>query len=156
MWFRRSTTNVAIERLEETVRAVVEKVLVNATTDTNAAIRDLGTAVKLKQEIETLKIEKGRKEEEFARKEREVEHKVGLERKRQEFEVASAKREAILSVREENLKADRSRFEEQMKFHTDRMTQEVGYLKELVADMSKRLPSAEFLVEASIPKRRGR
>lgn len=119
------------------------------------SVTDLTEKVKtLRTEIETLKIEKGRREEEFARREREIEHKVGLERKRQEFELDAGKKEATLKVREENLKADRARFEEQMKFHEDRFTAEVGYLKEMLAEVMKRLPSAEFTADLTPAKRR--
>jgi hypothetical protein len=52
-------------------------------------------------------------------------------------------------VREENLAADRKRFEEQMKFQNDRFTQEVGYLKDMLGQMMKRLPSAEIVAEFS-------
>lgn len=95
---------------------------------------------RLMREVETLKIEKARQEEEQNRREREVEHKVGLERKRQEFEVEQAKREALVAVREENLEADRNRFEEQMKFTASRFEDEVGYLKEIMTEIMRRLP----------------
>ena len=58
-----------------------------------AALREADTNIsaaketaELRRDIEQLKIEKARREEESAAKEREIEHKVGLERKRQEFE----------------------------------------------------------------------
>jgi len=118
-------------------------------------VADLSTRVKeLREQCEKLEIETGRKQEEFARKEREVEHKIGLERKRQEFELESGKKDAVLKVREENLAADQKRFEEQMKFHDDRFTAEVGYLKEMLADVVKRLPSAEFTADLTPAKRR--
>lgn len=121
------------------VLKALEEILKKAIEPTEEAMRRYPTLTALKEEIETLKIEKGRREEEFQRREREVEHKVGLERKRQEFEVSSAKREATLSVREENLKADRARFEEQMKFHDKRFTEEVGYLKGMLEQVLGRL-----------------
>lgn len=112
------------------------------------SVADLADKVKsLRAEVEALETSKARKEEEFARKEREIEHKVGLERKRQEFELASGKREATLTVREENLAADRKRFEEQMKFQSDRFASEVGYLKDMLGQIIKRLPSAEFTAD---------
>lgn len=121
------------------------------------SVADLSDRVKeLRGEVETLTIEKGRKEEEFSRKEREVEHKVGLERKRQEQELTLAKRESTVSVREENLKADRDRFESQMKFQEERFTKEVGYLKEMLGDIVQRLPSAEFTADLSPVQRRKR
>ncbi|KKK93068.1 hypothetical protein LCGC14_2696590, partial [marine sediment metagenome] len=85
--------------------------------------------------------------EDRAKKDREIEHKVGLERTRQKFEGEQAKREAIVTVREENLTADRTRFEEQMKFQQDRFTEEVKYLKEMVGQVLKRLPTAEIIAE---------
>lgn len=120
------------------------------------SISDLTTRVKaLRGEVETLEIAKGRKEEEFARKEREVEHKVGLERKRQEQELTLAKRESTVTVREENLKADRGRFEDQMKFQEERFTKEVGYLKEMLGEIVQRLPTAEFTADLT-PRARKR
>lgn len=105
------------------------------------SVAELHTKIhELKDEIEKLTIEKDRKQEEFDRREREVEHKVGLERKRQEFEVEAGKRDAVLKVREENLAADRKRFEEQMKFHEERFTAEVGYLKDMIGQVMARLP----------------
>ena len=66
---------------------------------------------------------------------------VGLERKRQEFEINQARRETPVAVREENLDADRKRFETQMAFTTERFASEVGYLKELMGEVLDRLPT---------------
>lgn len=137
--------------VETTITRAVETVVYKALGKAENAIALAGDLMKLREELETLKIEKGRKEEEFKTKEREIEHKVGLERKRQEFEREQAKREASVSIREENLKADRKRFEEQLKFHEDRFTSEVGYLKDILGDVLKRLPSEEI---TTIRKRR--
>lgn len=109
-----------------------------------------------RKELETLKIEKARREEEFEKREREIEHKVGLERTRQEFEMEQAKREATVTVREENLSADRKRFEEQMKFQEERFTKEVGYLKEMLEAIVQRLPSAEFTADVTPARNRKR
>lgn len=105
----------------------------------------------LRENIETLKIEKARKQEEYDRREREVEHKVGLERKRQEFESEATKREVRLEVREENLDADRKRFEEQMKFERERLEKQVDALNSLVEKLLVRLPSAEIFAEQRRP-----
>ena len=105
---------------------------------------------RLREELETLKIEKGRREEEFAKKERETEHKVGLERKRSDFERESAAKEAALKVREENLKADQQRFSDQLKFHETRFTTEIEGLKNILAEVIKRLPSAEFTADLGV------
>lgn len=131
------------DQLQRALGALVSDITATITQDLQGirSVADLSQRVKeLREKAEKLEIEKGRKEEEFQRREREVEHKVGLDRKRQEFEVASAKREAMLSVREENLAADRKRFEEQISFHEERFTQEVGYLKELMTQIMQRLP----------------
>lgn len=103
--------------------------------------RDVTT---LRTELETMRIEKSRREEEFQRRERDVEHMLGLERRRQEQELTLAKREALITTREEALKADRTRFDEQMKFHETRFTEEVGYLKELMKNVLDRLPDARM------------
>lgn len=147
-WKQESKMNA---KLEQKIEAVVREIVTKALANTEGMLSKLRQAfsleeqiVKLKEELETQKIEKARKDEEFARREREIEHKVGLERKRQEFEIGQAKREASVTIREENLKQDRERFEKQLKFHEDRFTAEVGYLKEMLGDMMKRLPSAEI------------
>lgn len=131
------------------IKDSVKEIVRDALSDAEKVMQRIGELTKLREEIETLKIEKGRREEEYSKRDREIEHKIGLERKRQEFEVAQSKREATVSIREENLKADRDRFESQMKFHDERFTQEVGYLKDMITQMMTRLPSAEILSDTS-------
>lgn len=106
---------------------------------------DIAQVGKLKKEITSLQIERDKKLEDFARREREVEHMIGLERKRQEFEIQQAKRETTTALREENLKADKERFEEQMKFHREALQGEMNRLQELVGQLLRRVPSAEIL-----------
>lgn len=151
---------VDTEKLEKTVTAAVREILGKALSDAESIVGKLKSSfdlakhvTELKEQLETLRIEKARKEEEHAKREREIEHKVGLERKRQEFEIAQAKREATVSVREENLKADRARFEEQLKFHEDRFTKEVNYLKDMMSEMLKRLPTAEIKTNVEVKRR---
>lgn len=95
----------------------------------------------LKKEIVALEISKAKIVEANARDERELRHMIGLEKKRQEFEITQAKSEATLKVREDNLAADKARFEAEMKFQNERFTSEVGYLKELMAQILERLPT---------------
>lgn len=95
----------------------------------------------LKKQIADLEIRRDKITEDHEREKREVKHMVGLERKRQEFEIDQAKRETTVTVREENLAADRKRFEEQMKFTTERFQAEVGYLKDLMGEVLDRLPT---------------
>jgi hypothetical protein len=97
--------------------------------------------VDLKKQIVDLEINKSKLTEEHAREKREVTHMVGLERKRGEFEVERASKQATLVVREENLAHDKAKFEEHLAFMNDRFGQEVGYLKELMSEMLGRLPT---------------
>lgn len=136
------------DAIEKALRKTVSDILNRALGDVETSLGrlkesfDLGKKIReLQESIEALTIERDRKEEEFARKEREVEHKIGLERKRQEFEIEAAKREATLSIREENLAADRKRFEDQMGFHEKRFTEEVTYLKDMIGQVMERLPN---------------
>jgi hypothetical protein len=106
--------------------------------------RDLHDEVlKLREEKEQLLISKSRVKEEQERKEREVRHEVGLLRKQVDAEQEIAVQQAKIEIREQNLKADRDRFEEQMQFTTDRFEREVGYLREIAKELMKRLPTVE-------------
>lgn len=98
--------------------------------------------VVLKRSIADLKADESRITEKYERERREVEHMVGLERKRQEFEIDQAKREATVQVREDAISAEKERFEEQMKFITDRLSKEVAYLKDdILKAVLDRLPT---------------
>jgi hypothetical protein len=106
------------------------------------------TVLSLKKQITDLEISKAKIVEDNARREREVTHMVGLERKRQEFEAEQAKigieqarKEAVLEVRTENLKVEREAFAKEMKFREERFTKEVGYLKDLMGQVLERLPT---------------
>jgi hypothetical protein len=122
------------------------------------ALAELTTAreavEKLRKEVTNLKIEKSHLDESNARERRETEHMVGLERKRQEFEIDQSKREAVVAVREENLEADRKRFEEQMKFIMTRFETEVASQKELMGDILKRLPTVTWRAMDTRTRRR--
>lgn len=106
----------------------------------------------LKVEIEELKISKARMQEEHDKDERELRHLIGLEKRRQEFEIQQAKRETEVKVREENLTADKARFGEEMKFQRERFEKEVAYLKEMMGDILERLPVVT--VDRTIEERR--
>lgn len=111
--------------------------------------------VKLKAEIANLEIEKAKKQEEHAREERELRHMIGLEKKRQEVEMAQAKRETELSVREGNLKAERERFEANLKFNTDRFQSMEAYLKDMMKEILTRLPNVNVELAGKAAQRRG-
>jgi hypothetical protein len=106
--------------------------------------------VELKKKITQLEIDKSKIEEDNARERREIEHKVGLEKKRQEMELELAKREAIVEVREANLDADRKRFEDQMRFTTERFEKEAAAVHEMMGEVLKRLPNFSEHVEMAL------
>lgn len=139
--------------LAKVVADAVKAALDDAESEVAARYRKVtdlqGQITELREKLETLRISKARKDEEFATREREIEHKVGLERARQEFEIEQAKREATVAIREENLEADKERFAEQMEFHRTRLEAEVASLRDLTGKLLERLPSAEIIANIS-------
>lgn len=107
--------------------------------------------LKLKKEIADLEIGKGKAKEQHEREERELRHMIGLEKKRQEVEITQAKRDTELTVREGNLKAEKDRFEQHLKFNTERFEKMEAYMKEMTTSILGRLPNinVELTREAS-------
>lgn len=106
----------------------------------------------LREQRNNLMIDRDLQNEKYNRREREIEHQLGLERVRQEQELKLSKREATLAVKEENLVADRKRFEDQMAFHEKRFTEEVGYLKGMIEPLLEALP--KMTIKETVTKRR--
>lgn len=113
--------------------------------------------VTLREEVSALKIEKSRLTEEFERRERELKHMVGLEQARQQaertqhrVEIEQASKAATLTVREENLAAERKRFEDQLQFNTERFATMEAYLKEMMGDILKRLPNVNVKLKGGV------
>jgi hypothetical protein len=100
--------------------------------------------ITLKKRIVDLEIQEAKIKEAHEREDRELRHMIGLEKNRQAVEIAQAKRETELDVREGNLKAERERFEEHLKFNTERFTTMEKYLKEMFSDVLKRLPDVNL------------
>jgi hypothetical protein len=121
-----------------------EKELIQRLRKLESPIKLSEELVALKKEIADLEIKKGRVEEQHAKEERELRHMIGLEKKRQEFEVKQAKEETGLKVREENLKAEKSRFEEQLKFNNERFEKMESYLKDMLKNILDRLPNVNM------------
>ncbi len=94
----------------------------------------------LKEQVSNLDLDQKAKEADWAEREREVKHKVGLEQTRQKQELELAKREAKLEAGEGNLSQERKMFEERMKFQTERLDD----MKELLEQIMLRLPSANI------------
>ena len=99
---------------------------------------------KLRDDLETLKIEKGRRTEDTERREREIQHKLGLHKKQVEHEQKQATESAKLEIERAGLDRDRLHFEERMEFHQTRFEEEVKYQRGLLEKMLKQLPSAEI------------
>lgn len=97
--------------------------------------------VTLKKTVTELEISRDKKQEDFDRRERELTHMIGLEKKRQEFEIKQASEDARLAVREENLKAERAAFEKQTKFREEQFNGQVEYLQSLMKQILERLPT---------------
>lgn len=104
----------------------------------------------LLDEIDELRREHARLEEDSARKIRETEHKTGLLKIKQEHEVANAKRETELKVREENLKADKQRFADEMKFQREHLQREVDRIEGILGKVLERLPDISAAFEGSL------
>lgn len=98
----------------------------------------------LKTKLADLEINENRIVEKHEREKRDLEHMIGLEKKRQEFEIQSSKRDTEVKVREENLLADKARFGEEVKFQRSRFEEEVKYLKEMMGEVLERLPKIKI------------
>ncbi len=105
------------------------------------AVQLHGEVIRLQQELSALQIRESNIKEQHAREERELTHMIGLQKKAQDQELVNARREAVQAVREENLAAERKRFDHHMSFREKRFTEEVGYLKDLMGQILERLPT---------------
>lgn len=142
------------DALTKVAQDAVDRVLRSAVALETERERLHQDAEALRKEVSELRLDKACREEDYARRERELEHKVGLERLRQEAEKTATRREALLDVKETALKKDQDRFTEQLKFHEDRFSKEVSYLKELLEQVLQALPQVQFRGKAELPRRR--
>ena len=104
---------------------------------------EAATLTRLRDEVDKLKREKATLTEDSARKIRETEHKTGLLKTKQEHDVEHARRMAVLEVREENLAADRTRFEAEMKFQRDHFDQRADQQDGILKAILERLPAID-------------
>lgn len=128
-----------LDRLEEVSKQLAETK--GQRSAQREALELTETVQDLKTQIADLEIKQAGITEKHAREKRETEHMVGLQRKRGEFETESARREAVLEVREENLSAQQEQFEREMKFRTEQFDGQVEYLQGLMGQILKRLPT---------------
>lgn len=124
-----------------------------------AELRGERSTLELETRVDSLSREKERLlaelqdlQSERARHDLEIEHKVGLHRTQIESErrimVAEAEAERLraveqakLAVREENLGAERERFEKEIEFRTQRFEAEAATLQEMTRQVLDRLPN---------------
>lgn len=106
--------------------------------------------IRLKTQIATLEINRDKMKEDHDREDRELRHMIGLEKKRQEVEMAQATREAKLAVREENLANERKEFERQLAFNTERFQTMEKYMKDMFADVLGRLPNINVKMSGKV------
>lgn len=123
---------------------IVRKTVEQMTTDTENRFEQMHkkfrTIEALEQEISKLKIEKSVEEEKFARREREVTHKLGLERMRQEQDAVNSKKEMELNIREKNISAEEERFKKQMEFEREQLQNQINNLSILVQKVFDKIP----------------
>jgi chromosome segregation ATPase len=147
--------DAAIERLTGEVQKLSKRVA-ELKGEREAVDSELGLStriVSLQREKTAKEIELDRVKEEHEREKREVEHMVGLHQKKVTQEIDLAKREQKVTIREENLKADRERFEAQMEFMQKRMETELERLNKLTSEILDRLPTVK--VDRKIEERIG-
>ena len=76
---------------------------------------------------------------------------MGLLKKQQDHEVANARRETTLEVREQNLAADKQRFADEMTFQREHMQREVDRFDGIAKALMERLPVIEVSLDGSVP-----
>jgi hypothetical protein len=126
--------------VRDIVKDTVERISEDNVKKIDDMHRKFRTIESLEEEISKLKIEKSVKEEEFARRERDVTHKLGLERIRQEQDAEATKRTLQLDIREGNISAEEKRFREQMEFQRKHLEDQINSLNVLVEKVFEKLP----------------
>jgi methyltransferase-like protein len=114
---------------------------------------ETGERNRLRDQIAELKREKATLTEESSRKIRETEHKTGLLKTKQEHDVEHARRMAVLEVREAGLKADRERFEAEMKFQREHFDQRADQQDGILKAILERLPAIDVALSGSAAPR---
>lgn len=97
----------------------------------------------VKKRLADAEIDAAKLQEKHDRERREIEHHVGLHKLQVEHEIANAKKEAELAVREEGLNAQKDQFQDQMKFMEARMQDEIASQRDLMEKILGRLPNFE-------------
>lgn len=137
-----------VEKILSELRDVRQDLaLLQGERDATKKSRDLDKEIaELRRTLTDLEIQHDREQEKWDREKREVEHMVGLHKQKAEFENESATREAKISVREENLEADKTRFEEHVSFMEGRFQEELTSLRGLMEKFLDRMPTTQQLI----------
>lgn len=146
--------DAAVTLVESRIKAAVDSALMEVTGALKEREELSKKVAELQETISKLKIQSEEVKAANARNEAEIEHRVGLHKKRVEFEIEQAKNNALIEVREQNLKKAEEGYEAQMRFNNERFEKEVGYLKDILTDLMGRLPRVNF--EGEIAPRRKR
>lgn len=134
-------------RLEHFIKNATHTALNNYLNSLSSEVVLQSKILDLKKTVTNLEIERDKRVEEYDRWKREIEHKVGLERKRTELEIEAGKRLTEVKVREENLAADKERFKSEMDFQRTHLQSEIGSLRDLVSNLLERLPTAKTITK---------
>lgn len=131
-----------LDALTEEIRTLAKRVaeLKGERDAVGSEAKLLKTISELEKEKTSKEIELDRVNEDHEREKREIDHKIGLHRQRVEQEIELSRKEAVLDVREENLKKDRERFEQEMDYTRKRFSEEVERLTTLQKEILERLP----------------
>lgn len=133
-----------MEELAELKRSVAE---LKGEEAAFSKVRTLESRINmLTRQLTDKQIDYDREHEKWEREKRDVEHMVGLQRKRGEFETEAAEREAKLSVREENLAAQQARFDEHVAFIEKRFDEQFASLNSLTEKILERMPTTRQLI----------
>lgn len=144
--------NTLQDDLADKVKQVVVDLMQTADIANQKAINEIRDSVsladtvdRLQKELARLKNEKSSIEETFNRKEREIEHKLGLERQRQEQELRLSIREAELRVQETNLKNERELFKKQIDATEKRFSEQLNDQNKLISNLIQALPNMQII-----------
>lgn len=136
-----------VEILEEIRTLSTEVAKLKGEKEATADLKELDEQyADAKRELTDLQITLDRVKEDHEREKREIEHKVGLQRKTQTFELDAAKREATVQIREENLQAMEQRFEEHVAFIEKRFEQQFKAMNKLTEKILDRMPETKQLI----------
>lgn len=146
------STEKRLAKIEHEI-TVSRETLAQIKADIAASTKARGLIAKnreLEEQNSLLTIQRDQKMEEFARKEREVRHEVGLLRKQVEADRKTAVKEAELKVREANLDHEKNAFKRSMDDAQRRNDELVASLRGLLEQAFGKLPNTNINLGARL------